>query len=293
MSKRIKKMNWDDFTAAAKAGAAAAGAVMAVLGPEKHSPLTVLKKPVAETTRVIYNDVIPEAFKIGSDLVDKSGLEQMIRNKTVDLLYEELKQYSGKMLMQKLLGLIPTGNNTWVRMAVRFVQGILDGKDDRKELSEELSHEIVAKIMKLLDGSAVSLKFNDNIEKTIQTGVAGILETLMTTSASNSVMNMVLDRAKKLENFNVGGILEDTFGLDKQGMSDFIDATYSKYVGKDMLDSLEKEKKGDILADEILNIDNAELRDKIKNEHMDDIVDLVWRAANAGLSLHRIFHKKK
>lgn len=293
MSKRIKKMTWDDFTAAVKAGAAAAGAAAAVLGPEKHSPLSALKKPTAEAARVVYNDVIPEAFKIGSDWVDKSGLEQMVRNKTVDFLYDQLKQYNGKMLAEALLDKIPAGSNVWVKMAVRFVQGILNGQDERKTLSEDLSRQIVTVVMKLLDGSAVSLKFNDNIEKTIQTGIAGILETVMTTSASNSVMNMILDGAKKLEDFNVGGILEDTFGLDKQGMSDFIDATYSKYIGKDMLDSLQKEKKGDILANEILNIDNAELREKIKNEHMDDVVDLVWRAANAGIGLHRFLNKKK
>lgn len=293
MSKRIKKMTWDDFTAAAIAGSAAAAVAFAVLAPEKHSPLAVLKKPAAKGAQVIYNDIIPRMAELGSSWVEKSQLEPMVRNKVVDILYDDLSRYDGVFLTKKLFDLIPTDKFFWSRALDSFLRGILDGQDGRKKLSEDLAAGMVSYVMKLMDGSAVSLKFNRNIEKTIQTTVAGVIETLLTTSAGTATMNMVLDSIKELKNFNIGSILEENFGLDKQGMSDWIDSIYSKYVGEEMLENLRSEKQGDILADKILDVDPEELRDKIKNEHMDDVVDIVLRAASAGITLARLFRKKK
>lgn len=293
MSKRIKKMTWDDFTAAAIAGSAAAAAAFAVLAPEKHSPLTVLKKPAAKGAQVVYNEVIPKMAEMGSSWVEKSQLEPMVRNKVVDILYDVLSRYDGVFLTEKLMDVIPTDKYFWSRALDSFLRGILNGQDGRKKLSEDLAAGLVSYVMKLMDGSAVSLKFNSNIERTIQTTIAGVIETLLTTSVGTSTMNMVLDNVKELKKFNIGAILEDNFGLDKQGMSDFIDSIYSKYVGEEMLENLRSEKQGDVLADKILNVDPQELRDKIKNEHMDDVVDIVLRAASAGITLERLFRKKK
>lgn len=293
MSKRIKKMTWDEFTAAAKSGAIAAGVILAVLGPEKHSPISVLKKPVAKAVRFVYNKIIPDAFRVGSDLVDKSGMEQLFRNKLVDFLYDELSKYNGTFLMEKAMEMIPTDRHRWTKTVDSYIRSILNKQDNRKQVSEELAGEIMDVLRKLLDGSKISLRFNAEIEKTIETAISGAIETILTTPVANSTTNMILDSTKKLDDFNVGGLLEKIFGLDKQGMSDYIDSVFSKYVGEEMLENLEKDNRGDVLADQILNVEPGEIRETIKNEYMNDVVDLVWRASTAGIVLRRLFHKKK
>lgn len=293
MSKRIKKMSWEEFTAAAASGALAAGAAFLVLAPEKHSPLSLLKKPAAKAVQMTYNDVIPKMAELGSGWIEKSGLATLTRNKVVDILYDTLSRYDGVMLAHKILQVIPTDKYFWTRALDHFLDGILDGRDGREQLSNELAAGIASELKKALDGSAVSVRFNKNIEKTIQTGISEVIDTLLTTSVGNSTMNMVLDGVKQLQDFNVGGILEKNFDLDKQGMSNYLDSLYSRYVGKEMVENLEMERKGDALADQILNVDTDELRSEIKNEHMDDVVDLVLRAASAGITLYKLFGKKK
>lgn len=293
MSKRFPEMTWDEFTAAAAGAGIAAGAAFLILAPGKHSPLSLLKKPAAKTVQMTYNTVIPKLAELGSGWIEKSGLMNLTRNKFVDILYDDLSQYNGVLLARKLLEVIPTEKYFWTRALEHFLTGILNGQDGRKQLSEELAAGLVAELKKLLNGSAVSVHFNDNIEKTIRTGVAGVIESLLTTSTGNAAMNQALDSVKDLEDFNIGGILEKNFGLDKQGMSDYIDSIYSRYVGKEMVENFENERKGDALAEQILNLDPGEIRDKIKNEHMDEVLELVWRAASAGITISKLFPRKK
>ncbi len=301
---KLKKMTLDEYKSAAAIAAGVMGLEALTFAPRKDFHIgkksfhvqglfLTLQKPIAEVAKKFYNDVMPKTASFLSDTVGKTGMEQRIRDSVVKFIYDDLAEFNAGALLKMAVDAIPTDQNAFTRSLGKFLNKTAKAEDGRKGLSENLASNIMSALKTLTDGTSASLLFSDSIMEPLQQGLAAILDTFMESSTGNSLMNGILGQVEKLQQFSAGGILNDLFGLDKQGMSDYIDKIFSEYAGDDMVNDLKEQKKGDAVYDKIMNMDYDAFVKDLKENHLSDLLNVALETAGLGVSLKALINKKK
>ena len=236
---------------------------------------------VAEAAKFSFNEILPKMAARADRLVDKTKLREKVRDKIVEVLYDDLDQYSLNDLIRRT-GVL--SKNDVINAATTAVHGLAKNHNNQENLASGIADNFMNSFKTMTDGTAASLLFSEKNLETVKTSVTDVLHTLFGDRFQDSRVGEVLDRVYKLEHLTVGNFLTDQVGIPKEEMGDVLDGLYSKYLGDDRIRKFTEDRVGDRLFTEISEMAYEDFYENFVLAHVKDFLNLAVRFAGLGLT---------
>ncbi len=265
-----------------------------IVGTSVHvkGPGANVQKLAASAVRTYYDTVLPKVAGTASKLLDKTKLEPKLRDLVVNFVYDGLEEYNLGTGIDALYDKVsPNSKNDIVKSVDKFVGSLVDAEDGRDKLAKDITNNIIKAGKTLTDGTVFSFLMSDDIIKPVKDFIKKQLDGVLKNEGTDSTMDSAVGFIDKARNLSVGTVLEDRFGLDKQGMADYIDQLYDRYLGEERIKRMEEEQKGSRLYDEIMDMDFDDFAQMVRDDYMEDILRFSKRAAGIGITAYGAFGK--
>ncbi len=247
---------------------------------------TTTQSELASIALKVLNIALPTAAKQVDSLLKKTDVQNIVRDRIVGFLYDDLAAYSVNALISKAFNSSGFLEKNRLTAAFRtYLSGVLENNDNRENLIKGITDSVISAVNVLTDGTLLSLLFGDAATESAAAYVSGIVEKALLTEAGDETIEKILSVIADLDIITVPFVLESFFRLPKEEMIRLFDEKFSYYLGEGLVERAEQRKLGDEVGGIIDGIEYNEFFDKLIEDHLYDLLKVGLTAAGIGISI--------
>ena len=247
---------------------------------------TTTQSELASIALKVLNIALPTAAKQVDSLLKKTDVQNIVRDRIVGFLYDDLAAYFVNALISKAFNSSGFLEKNRLTAAFRtYLSGVLENNDNRENLIKGITDSVISAVNVLTDGTLLSLLFGDAATESAAAYVSGIVEKALLTEAGDETLEKILSVIADLDIITVPFVLESFFRLPKEEMIRLFDEKFSYYLGEGLVERAEQRKLGDEVGGIIDGIEYNEFFDKLIEDHLYDLLKVGLTAAGIGISI--------
>lgn len=298
-----KKMTYEEYQMGAKIVLASLALEALILAPQKtlkigskevtvQGLLPLSQKGVAKAAQLALDNVVPFAMTQADKLLQKAGLKDKAIAKITHFIYDYLEKFSLSKLVTFVMNHNRLMDKNKTTTALRdYANGVLTKEREKEQLLDGVSDSVVNAIQTMTDGTLISLLLNDKAKAFISDFVAELVERFLASDLGKAALDKIFDVIDSMEHMTLSYFLTNKMNYPKERMAEDLEKLYSRYLGEELRARYAERNLGAQVYANVHDMDYDSVYEKLKQEHLGDILQVSLTAASAGIYIMNKLYK--